>query len=697
MKRIAILLSAVALMLNIGGCKKYLDSDYLFDERMTMEDVFTNRDYTERWLARAYYFLGTNAMQDVASKKSVMFNFADDMYYGDENEEYARWKRGQYTENGLSGENKGIWKTAYDGIRQASIFIHHIHLNPDISDYEKEDMKAQARYLRAYFYWILMRNFGPIPIVPDEGIDYTLSYDELALPRNTYDECADFLATELAEAASALPLARGNTHLARPTRGAALALRARVLVFAASPLYNGKAPADVSAALVTKQGTRLLSDTYDESKWAKAAAAAKDVIDLGKYQLYVAYRKETGNAIYPATVTPPYNPEFSDTNWPLGWRDIDPYESYRALFNGDVNATQNPELIFTRGQNQGGEDIRVMVLHQLPRTEAVGGYNSHGMTQKQADAYYMNDGTDLPGMNNMYQSRPGYAGRYSTLPRPSGVVSAEEDQNRVYPELGVKGEGVHKQYVHREPRFYASVAYNGSVWNLDNITDPELLGHKNKQVFYYFDAISGYRAGVTYWLRTGIGVKKYVHPNDYRTGTSTGYDFANIEPKVDPAIRYAEVLLIYAEALNELSGSHSVPSYDGSKTHTIMRDISEIKQGIQPIRIRAGLPDYTADVYSDADKFRISLKRERQIELFAEGHRFYDLRRWTDAPSEESAPIYGNNVWVTGNSPDIFHTPVAVPSLPTIFSLKMWFWPIHWDELRSNKELTQNPGWTYPE
>src|SRR5690606_23932285 len=96
MKRIFIVFSTIGLTFFLGGCKKYLDSDYLFDERMSTEDVFTNRDYTERWLARAYYFLGTNAMQDVSSKKSVMFNFADDMYYGDENEEYARWKRGQY-------------------------------------------------------------------------------------------------------------------------------------------------------------------------------------------------------------------------------------------------------------------------------------------------------------------------------------------------------------------------------------------------------------------------------------------------------------------------------------------------------------------------------------------------------------------------------------------------------------------------
>src|SRR5690606_19842440 len=154
----------------------------------------------------------------------------------------------------------------------------------------------------------------------------------------------------------------------------------------------------------------------------------------------------------------------------------------------------------------------------------------------------------------------------NTLPRASGVVKPEEVSD--YPELGIQAEGVHKQYARREPRFYASVAYNGSTWNLDNeINYPEL---KNTQIFYYFDEVNGYRPGVTYWLRTGIGIKKFVHPSDTRMiSTNTGYDVSNIEQKADPAIRYAEVLLIYAEALNELSGSHSVPSYDGSKTHTI--------------------------------------------------------------------------------------------------------------------------------
>lgn len=103
-----------------------------------------------------------------------------------------------------------------------------------------------------------------------------------------------------------------------------------------------------------------------------------------------------------------------------------------------------------------------MVVHQLPRSGG-GGYGQHGMTQKQCDAYYMNDGEDCPGMNDMYEGYTGYEGRYNTNSRPAGYVEAGELAQ--YPELGPLGEGVSKQYVNREPRFYASVAYNGSTWN----------------------------------------------------------------------------------------------------------------------------------------------------------------------------------------------------------------------------------------
>lgn len=691
MKKIIVILSIVTgLSLIMGGCTDYLDSDYLFDERMSIEDVFKNQDYTNEWLARAYSFLGDGYLQDVASKKYVPFNFADDMYFDGEGNRYANWKAGRYSESGLNGESQGIWENAYKGIRQAAILLNYIDMNKEFNEVQIADMKGQAHFLKAYYYWIMLRTYGPVPIVPDNGIDYTKEYDEVAQPRSTYEECVDYIENELILAAEMLPLQRSVEELARPSRGAALALRAKVLLFGASPLFNGKAPAEVATVMVDKQGNPLLSPTYDESKWARAAAAAKDVMDLNFYTLHVAYFKDTEAVGYPATVTPPYDENFSDKDWPNGWKNIDPFESYRSLFNGEIPANENPELIFTRGQNNSNENIAAMVLHQLPRTWGKG-YNSHAMTQKQLDAYYMADGTDAPGMNSMYASVTGYEGRYDSRERATGYVTESELAN--YPELGPQGTGVSKQYAKREPRFYASVAYNGSTWYFLN-ADESAEEQKNKQIFYYRGEDNGYK--INYSLLTGIGIKKYVHPDDISL-IGNSYNRARIRSKVDPAIRYAEILLIYAEALNELTGQHSIPSWDGNKMHSISRNVAEMKAGIQPVRIRSGVPDYPEDVYANADRFREKLKRERQIELFAEGHRYFDLRRWMDAPVEEAASIYGCNIYAGKAMADLFHTPVEVPSLAPIFALKSWFWPIHHTELKRNKELTQNPGWTDPE
>ena len=553
-------------------------------------------------------------------------------------------------------------------------------------------MKGQAHFLRAYYYWMLIRSFGPVPIMPDEGEDYMKGYDEISHMRNSYDECADYISNELVKAATMLNDDRDIQNIARPTRGAALALRSRVLLYAASPLFNGEAPEEVITTLVDKNGRQLLSSVKDNYKWAKAAAAAKDVMELRKYSLHVSYAKDGTDMAYPKTITPPDdNGTFHSNPWPDGWKNIDPFESYRSLFNGEYAAYNNNEIIYTRGRNQGGESISIMVIHQLPRSQG-GGYNCHGMTQKQCDAYYMKDGSDCAGMNDMYQGKPGYTdpSRYNIDPRPSEVVEKKDLGD--YPELGAQGTGVSKQYAGREPRFYASVGYNGSTWHMlnANANDNEKT---NVQIFYYRDHSDGYKTG-SFWLNTGIGIKKFVHPNDLAKADK-GYAVDRVEPKVAPDIRYAEVLLNYAEALNEVVGSHEVPSWNGEKVYTITRTPEDLKEGIQPIRIRAGLPDY--DVYDNPDKFRIKVKRERQIELFAEGHRYFDLRRWCDAPLEEALPVYGCNIYVASSNPKGFHTPVETPSLPSIFTTKMWFWPIHYYVMKRNVLMTQNPGWTYPE
>src|SRR5690606_9877080 len=136
------------------------------------------------------------------------------------------------------------------------------------------------------------------------------------------------------------------------------------LLYAASPLANGNT-SGFASSLADDTGRALLSPSYDEEKWAKAAAAARDVLELGVYQLHWVPLQQTGDD---ATVIPPSDHNVSEKSWPEGWANIDPAKSYAQVFDGTLQPSGNPELIFTRGNNQGGESIQSMVAHQLPRS-----------------------------------------------------------------------------------------------------------------------------------------------------------------------------------------------------------------------------------------------------------------------------------------------------------------------------------------
>ena len=135
----------------------------------------------------------------------------------------------------------------------------------------------------------------------------------MSYPRNSYDEVVNYISEEMVLAAQSLPEKRDRQNVNRCTKGAALAVRAKVLLYTASPIINPRpGDSDKFSDFTDWQGRMLMSQTYDESKWARAAAAAKDVIDLanttGVYKLYTAPYQSKGDNAYPATVRPPDHP-----------------------------------------------------------------------------------------------------------------------------------------------------------------------------------------------------------------------------------------------------------------------------------------------------------------------------------------------------------------------------------------------------
>ena len=671
----------------LTSCSDYLDTDKYFKDQQSLEHIFNNKNNTLEWLALSYSRLqGDNI--EIGHSDNNPTNFCDDMTFneGNNGDRYRKFKLGEYGD-GYSYDTyyKNSWPWSYVAIRQASVFIRNAHANDELTQDEIDVLIGEAHFLRGYFYWLLIRKYGPVPIMPDEGADFSESYDNLSYPRNTFDECVDFICKDMIEAAKRLPDRRDNLNSARPTKGAALAMRAKVLTYAASPLYNGNTE---MADFTDKTGRQLISQQYDERKWAVAAAAGKDFLDYndqaGVYKIHtVGIRKTAEDTSYPTTIIPPKCEPYSSQNFPNGWADIDPFESYRSVFNGELSMAENEEIIFTRGQNNrtnnlipDGQDgtveigVKDLVKHQLPNS--LGGWNIHGVTQKQCDAYDMADGTPYDREKVMAKYGPG--NEFTTI-----------NNKALHPYDHLPDNGIYMGYANREPRFYASVAYSGTIWPGASTTEDR---YHNQQIFYYRGEQDGRVNSNERWVNTGIGVMKYVHPYDINVGNN-----ASIRDKADPALRYADLLLLYAEALNNLTTSYEIASWDGTQTYTISRDVNEMHRGVKPVRMRAGVPDYTDDVYADRDKFFNAIVHERQIEFFAENQRYFDLRRWKIAEEHEAEQIYGCNTLMDRRNALQFYNPVRVPKLQTSFSRRQYFWPVSWDELRRNKNLTQAPGW----
>ena len=274
MKRILVgSMACLGMALMLTSCADELDSDKYFEDRKTLETVFTSRTQSEQWLAYAYSFMN-NELADVISKGNGHYHcFADDMYYGDRDPQYGdnnneyrhtynAFKLGEYDEE----TGYWAWEKAYKGIFQASVFIHTI----DMTANERLDRKGQARFARAYYYWLLLRRYGPIPIMPDKGVDYTQNYEAISIARSTYAECADYIASEMEQAAKEIQYwKRDPLNMTRPTKGSCLAARALALVYAASPLANGQLKNGKRVMVVETSGGWSLISYKDHTGYMK--------------------------------------------------------------------------------------------------------------------------------------------------------------------------------------------------------------------------------------------------------------------------------------------------------------------------------------------------------------------------------------------------------------------------------------------
>src|SRR5699024_3941166 len=175
------------------------------------------------------------------------------------------------------------WGYYYEGIRSASVFMNRVGENPELTETQITRFTAEARFLRAYFYYLLLRQYGPV-VIMEEVLPVDAPAEALQIPRSSFDEGVNYIVQELGTATQNLPLEIINDNwLGRATKVAAMAVKSTVLLYAARTFYNGN---EDYANFTNQDGTQLMNTTYDETKWKRAADAAKAVIDLNQYSLY---------------------------------------------------------------------------------------------------------------------------------------------------------------------------------------------------------------------------------------------------------------------------------------------------------------------------------------------------------------------------------------------------------------------------
>lgn len=474
-------------------------SDQLAGGLQNTEQVFDNVSYTKRWYANVFAgipdYSGINSV-NVGAFKNPWTGMCDELVVGYGNSS-------KYNNSDRNAANMGFHRygDCYKYIRQANIFLQKAHpimttgtQGDQLLEDELTQMKANVRFMRAFYHYLLFEQYGPIILVKDKIYNATEDQD---VPRNTVDEVIEYIDSELTAVASELtqePIFEDKDYRAWPTKGVALAVRAKLWLYAASPLLNGGYREALS--VTNPDGTRLFPD-YDAGKWEKALAACKDFIDYaeaGRYELYKEYKDDNGAVIDP---------------------DKSVYNLFQKYTHEIIWATANNDW---GGMNGDAFDRRI-----APRCEK-NGLGSTGVTQELVDAFYMKDGFPVSATAYLPQS---------TLYQEEGY-GTYKDQNDNFSKK-YTNVTVSNRYLNREPRFYNTVFFNGRQWPVSC-----------NQVLFYNGGNSGVQEGQA--TLTGYMLFK-------RFNRSVSLTNPGVASQFRPSIifRLADFYLMYAEAANEVN------------------------------------------------------------------------------------------------------------------------------------------------
>jgi hypothetical protein len=653
-------------VLFITGCSDYLSVDKYFSDELKLDSVFSQARYV-----RAYMWNTASLFTDEGSLYRDSYTpgpLATDEAFTVHN--HGGYNGMRFVLGEISANNTysfgSQWYNWYRAIRKCNTVLARMNEARDLTTEDRVNILGNTRFIRAYAYYNLLLNFGPPILLGDEVIASNEDIGFYDRARCTYDEAVEYICNELEEASVLLPVSMPLMEFGRPTKGAAYGLIARLRLYHASPLFNGGSAARSYFGRWTRKtdGVHYVSQTYDEKRWALAAAAAKRVMDMGVYRLYTA----------PSDRETPEMPEGVDVSVGTGdpdyykpWDEggavgIDHFKSYSEIFTGEAIIQTNPEYVW--GRRSG--DLTYETLWSFPNT--TGGSNGLSVTQKIIDAYSMADGRSINNSSEKYPySEEGFTSSEKTF---SGYRLLTQ---------------VYNMYVNREMRFYASIGFSECFWPMSSCTSS---GYYNQRIAYHYDGNNGKvsSTNVLNYPSTGYVIKKFIHPTDAWT-----MDNARRMDKAYAIVRYADILLMYAEALNNLTDQHTVTL--GETEYVVERNTEEIRNAFNQVRHRAGLPGLSLAQLSDPVEMQRQIVKERMIELLFENSRYFDVRRWGIYEEVENEPMMGMNL--DANKDGFYRRVIPNTSRvgSRIVNRKLAFVPVPLEEVRRMPSLDQNPGW----
>ena len=655
------------------SCDSYFDINT--KDQATLEDIMGRSTAVRQYLAHLYSYIPSE--ENLRANEGGTHLRSDEALHGKSQWEtnWYKVRRGDYSSASSTDVGSGnYWKKYYEAINECTTFIDNLHYDKEDSQKLLNCMEGEARFLRAYYYFVLFRHYGPVFLWMDENGDPVASDQNITgevIDRNTVEENVEFMVKELDRAIDLLPanisdVISAFSNMGRVTRGAAMALKTRLLLYAASPLYNGQNGSGMYNGFNNIRGEALFPP-YEAAKWNRAHDAAKAIIDLGQYAL--AQKGDPASSI------------------------TDAAQSYQNVWFENWNT--NPEIIWGWWYRQWGEDYLGTIGGEIAFAAPSGGllcrsgFSLITPSLKLIDAYPMAETGRYPVIG--YEETNGLLD-YSRpiVDDASGYKASGWTEN--YQQIidvdpsWAKPFKAHNSTVGRDARYYSNFLPNGFWWPCERPMDGEPL---------HFTCWDDPNCTSPYSATEGCNRVGYVWRRLYRAGNQLKEytDYSSIR-YVFPAFRLAEVYLTYAEACNEMT----------------QRNADEAIVYIDKVRARAGLcglkEAYPEIDFSGAggsiggvskdgkEWLRWMIMQERMCEFAFEGsQRHYDAIRTLTAEKEYNVENW--TLHVTADNYEDSYNRVSDDYIGgrARFQKRDYLFPFGSKQLAEMTNFTQNKGW----